>query len=261
MVEEIAQVLVEVFGGEDADVVEVVEAVEQAREEGEVVERAARLEALEEQVFVQVAAEERKSEKLVEEAGEVVVGIVGERPMFASAGARPAEQIGILGAAECGSEKAIALLVVVTPDVQMSVGFPLPHLGKLGEEEDQRADQQADFFAIEELIGARRVDGDVVRFQVGGQRRHPVVLDRAEQERDLVPVLQLAPVAECVEEGEDFFVPVRFGGAQEADDAGDGREFFVWGRRDGLGVTEGLAVVRPFLIGHPAVVEGDHVAV
>jgi hypothetical protein len=154
LVEQVADVLLQPLWVEHADEMQVLELGEQLGEGAQVARRAAFVHALH-RILGEKAREQRELEQLVEQAGERVVGVLGQHGVALGQRARPIQQGLVFGFAQFRGESGEAKLVVVVPDRQRDAFGPRPHLGELREQEDQRADHQANFLALEVHVRAR----------------------------------------------------------------------------------------------------------
>ena len=154
---------------------QVLELGEQLGEGGQVARRAAIVDAVQ-RLFGEEAREDRELQQLVEHTRKGVVGVLRQHRVALGQRTGPFEQPLVLRFAQLVCEGFEAKVVVVGPDVELRALGPLPHLRELREQEDQRAYHQADLFAFEEHVRARRIDRHTLAFEEARQRHHAVVL-------------------------------------------------------------------------------------
>jgi len=117
---------------------------------------------------------------------------------------------------------------------------------------------------IEEHVRAGRKYGHTLAFEKASERHHLVVLYRAEQEGDLIPIRKLAGCLQAVEEGQHLGVPVGcvsfpVTGGQSHRRGHIGKVVVT---RDNLfGETKDTRAIVPDLLFHPIVVKADDVRV
>lgn len=153
LVEQVTEVLFQEVRVQHADEMQVLELGEQLGESAKIARRAALVHALH-RLLREEARKERELQELVEQTREGVVGVLREHGVALGQRAGPIQQGLVFRLAQLVDEGLEALVVVVVPDVQMHAVGPRPHLGELREQENQRADHQADLLPLEKHVRA-----------------------------------------------------------------------------------------------------------